>query len=118
MRLRADFWVQAFIRRCAAEGRPAVLRRRGAEEAGAILIVVDRLDGTCTLYGPAPQGELAQAQEEAGVERLWMRLHKTETLPVHEAEARLAREIKFDSDVWIVEVEDRQGKVLFDVVEG
>ena len=52
MRLRSDIWVSALLRRCASEGAFAVLRRRGAEEAGAIFILIDRLDGTLALYGP------------------------------------------------------------------
>ena len=55
MRLKSAIWVAAYMRRCHVEGAFAVLRRRGAEEAGAIFIKVDRLDGTADLYGPAPQ---------------------------------------------------------------
>lgn len=90
-------------------------RRRGAAEAGAIFVLIDRLDGSCALYGPAPQSEVPEAQAAQGVERLWSRLHKVDWLSPPEAEVRLARELRFDPDLWIVEVEDRQGRVLFDV---
>jgi hypothetical protein len=33
-----------------------------------------------------------------------------------DAEAYLARQIKFDSDIWIVEVEDRAGRSFLDTV--
>ena len=49
MRLRSDIWVSAYLRRCAAQGVVAVLRRRGAAEAGAIFVKLDRLDGTAAL---------------------------------------------------------------------
>lgn len=104
-RLRSDFWVSAYLRRCAAAGVDAVLRRRGAAEAGAILIVVDRLDGTAVLLGPAPQTDVGEAGE-----RRFTPLHKTEVLDAAEVEARLAREISFDTDLWIVAVEDRSGR--------
>jgi hypothetical protein len=65
-RLRADIWVAAYLRRCAVEGAVATLRRRGAAEAGAIFVKIDRLDGRAALYAPAPQSEVA----ERGVERL------------------------------------------------
>ena len=110
-RLRSDFWVAAFIRRCNGAGADAVLQRRGAAEAGAIFVTVDRLDGTLALYGPAPQSELG----EAGVERRFARLHKGETIGADEAQARLARQAAFDPDLWIVAVEDRAGRVLFDL---
>src|SRR5579863_4431246 len=74
MRLRADIWVSAYLRRCAVEGAVATLRRRGAAEAGAIFVKIDRLDRSAALFAPAPQSELASH----GVERLWARAHKDE----------------------------------------
>jgi secondary thiamine-phosphate synthase enzyme len=50
MRLKSAIWAAAYIRRCQVEGAFAVLRKRGAEEAGAIFIKVDRLDGTVMLF--------------------------------------------------------------------
>ena len=115
MRLRSDIWVSAFIRRCASEGIIAVQRRRGAAEAGAIFILIDRLDNSCALYGPAPQSELTETEAAQGVERRWSRLHKADWIAPLDAEARLAREMRFDADMWVVEIEDRKGRVLFDV---
>ena len=104
-RLRTDFWVSAYLRRCGVEGVVAVLRRRGAAESGAVMIKIDRLDGTAILLGPAPQGD-------AGIdgERRFVPVHRDDHLDGPAAEARLAREIKFDSDLWIIEVEDRAGR--------
>ena len=42
-------WVAAYIRRCNLEGAFVALRRRGAEEAGAIFVKINRLDGTAEL---------------------------------------------------------------------
>jgi hypothetical protein len=113
MRLRSDIFVSAYIRRCGLEGAPAVLRRRGAAEAGAIFVKIDRLDGTCTLYGPAQQTATA---DEPGVDRLFVRQHDAEAVPIPDAEDKLAREIRFDSDIWIVEVDDRGGHPRLDLV--
>jgi hypothetical protein len=114
MRLRADIWVAAYIRRCEIEGAYAVLRRRGAAEAGAIFVKLDRLDGRAALYAPAPQSELAESAEQ-GVERLWRRAHVQEWVEPAEAERRLQREISFDADLWIIEVEDRGGLPRLDL---
>ena len=111
MRLRADIWVSAYLRRCAVEGAVATLRRRGAAEAGAIFVKIDRLDRSAALFAPAPQSELASH----GVERLWARAHKDEWVDEAEVEKRLTREIAFDPDLWIVEVEDRQGRHWLDL---
>ena len=58
MRLKSALWVAAYLRRCQVEGAFAVVRRRGAEEAGAIFVRISRLDGTSDLFGPAPQSAL------------------------------------------------------------
>jgi hypothetical protein len=107
-RLRSDFWVSAYIRRCDVEGVEAVLRKRGAAEAGALFVKVDRLDGTASLYGPAPQVFL----DDSG-ERLFSAvLMNTTPLDVEE---RMARELKFDPDLWLVEVDDRAGRHFLDL---
>ena len=104
MRLRSDIWVAAYLRRCGVEGASAVLRRRGAADAGAILVKVDHLNGRATLYEPAPQSVAAAA--EPGVERLFARAHSEPSINSAAAEERLNREIAFDPDLWIVEVEN------------
>ena len=99
MRLKSGIWVSAY------------LRRRGAEEAGAIFIKIARLDGTAELYGPAPQ---AAFEESRPADRVFSPCFKQQPVPEAEAEAYLVREIRFDSDVWIVEVEDRAGRHMLD----
>lgn len=105
MRLRSEFWVKAYIRRCAGEGASAVVARHGDDDAGAIFIKIDRLDGTCLLLGPAPAGF-------TGVEsdRRWVMSLSSESVTEADAESFLRREAEFDPDLWLVEVEDRQGR--------
>ncbi len=112
MRLRSDLWVAAYLRRCGAEGQSAVLRRRGAPEAGAIFVKVDGLDGRSALYAPGPQ---SMVELEPGVERMFIRAHKPEWIESGEADRRLEREAAFDPDLWVVEVEDRDGRVWLDL---
>jgi hypothetical protein len=104
VRLRSDIWVAAYLRRCGVEGASAVLRRRGAAEAGAIFVKVDHRDGRATLYEPAPQSLAGAAP--LGVERLFARAHESPSIDSNVAEERLRREIAFDPDLWIVEVEN------------
>jgi hypothetical protein len=113
LRLRSDIWVAAYIRRCGVDGASAVLRRRGAAEAGAIFVKVDRLDGRGALYGPAPQSLAANL--DPGVERLFKRVHELEWTNSDALDERLDREIRFDPDLWIVEVEDREGRIRIDL---
>ena len=103
-RLRSDFWVSAHLRRCAVEGVDAVLRRRGAAEAGAVFVKVDRLDGTASLYGPAPQSLVDDWESD----RLFSAI--LTDVAALEVEERLKREARFDPDYWLIELEDRAGR--------
>jgi hypothetical protein len=109
-RLRSDIFVAAYIRRRNGENAFAVMRRKGAAEAGAIFVCIDRLDGAVDLYGPAPQA----AFDEAGPERLFQRLTKSGATPA-DVSARLAKETRFDPDAWIIDVEDRTGEHRLDL---
>ena len=113
MRLKSGIWVAAYIRRCQIEGAQAVLRRRGAEEAGAVFIKVARLDGTAEVFGPAPQTAFDEARP---ADRAFIRALKATPAPEADTEAYFARQIKFDPDIWIVEVEDRAGRNFLDAV--
>ncbi|MGL4439658.1 MAG: DUF1491 family protein [Bosea sp. (in: a-proteobacteria)] len=101
-RLRSDFWVSAYLRQRASAGVVAVLRRRGAAEAGAVFIKVDRLDGAARLYAPAPPD-----LDASGHERRFELVLESDPLAI---EDRITRELRFDSDLWLVEVEDRTGE--------
>ena len=113
MRLKSAIWVSAYIRRCQVEGAFAAVRRRGAEEAGAVFVKVNRLDGTAQLFGPAPQSAFDEAHP---ADRAFTNSIKDDIVSETTVEAFLAREVRFDPDVWIVEVEDRAGRHFLDQV--
>jgi hypothetical protein len=113
MRLKSAIWVAAYIRRCGVEGLFAAVRRRGAEEAGAIFVKLNRLDGTAELFGPAPQAVFEEARPS---DRAFTRSLGEIPVPEAKVEERLTREIRFDPDAWIVEVEDKQGRHFLDNV--
>jgi hypothetical protein len=111
MRLKSSIWVAAYLRRCQSAGVFGAVRRRGAEEAGAVFVKVASLDGKAMLYAPAPQ---TVYDDSRPIERIFT---PTSPQPVPEAsvEERLVREIRFDPDAWIVETEDRAGRHFLDV---
>ncbi|QWW68799.1 DUF1491 family protein [Rhizobium sp. WYJ-E13] len=101
MRLRADIYVSALVRRVFSAGGFAAVEKKGAEEAGAIFIRQRFRDGLETLYAPAPQSFFDE--ESSGGDRLFeVRLERAEPDKVREM---LDRERKFDPDLWIVELE-------------
>jgi hypothetical protein len=101
--LKTEIWVQAFMRRCAAQGLYGAVISRGAAEAGALYVIVNHLDGTCHLFGPAP----GPAFDDEG-NRRWIE-EVTGPIAESEASAVLARRRKSDPDCWVIEIEDRKG---------
>jgi len=103
-RLKAGIFVRALIRRAEVAGAAAFVVRKGAEDAGAVILTVSRLDGTCLLLNQARNGK---------GELVWARALGDWS---DEARARtwLDKQIRFDPDLWIVEIEDREGRAFVD----
>src|SRR5438105_11815162 len=113
MRLKSSIWVAAYLRRCQTEGIFGAVRRRGAEEAGAVFVKVAHLDGNAMLYGPAPQ---TVYDESRPAERLFAPA-SPQPVPEQSVEERLTKEIRFDPDAWIVETEDRAGRHFLELAK-
>jgi len=105
MRLKSEIWVQAYLRRCQLENVPAMLVRRGDRDAGAIFIKICILDGRVKLLAPAPAG-----LDRADSERRWNVCFEGETVAEQEADLTISRQAEFDPDLWLIEIEDRQGR--------
>lgn len=105
MRIKSAIWVKGYVRRCAVAGVAAVVVRHGDDDAGAVFIRINRLDGTSLLFGPAPAG-----LDDASAGRQWVAVTPTGGNSDAAIDAYLAREAEFDSDLWIVESEDRAGR--------
>lgn len=114
MRLKAELWVKAYIRRVNSAGAMAMVVARGDADAGAIYVKVSRGgaawrdDRTAALFGPAPAG-----LDEVDLDRRWVCVHRDDT-PEETVEATLTRQRQFDSDIWIIEVEDRDNRHFLD----
>lgn len=100
--LRADLWASAFVRRHNDLGNMCVVVRRGDPVAGQIWVELDHLDGTASLYAPAPT---VLYEAESSADRLFeARLERASTQKVAD---RLAQEARFDPDFWHIAVEVR-----------
>src|SRR5262249_32951210 len=106
MRVTSSLWVAAYVRRCAAEGAPAMVVHHGDDTAGAIFIKINTLDGVVELFGPAPAG-----LDAAKLDRVWVSVAKGAESTVDDY---IARQLRFDADLWVIEVEDRQGRHFLD----
>lgn len=103
-RLKAGIFVRATIRRAEAAGASAFVARKGSEEAGAVIIRVSRLDGTAQLL----------SQARAGDGQLVWQQPLGPSVPEARANDWCAKQVTFDPDLWIVEIEDRQGRAFVD----
>lgn len=108
MLLSTDIWAGALIRRAEQGGAFAVVVRKGDPRAGAVLLkVLDRRNGTARLYSEATRGD---------GERVWMQPVNSQAEP--DLDAYLERAIRIDPDIWIVEIEDAEGRhFLVETVE-
>jgi len=113
MRLKSSIWVAAYLRRCQTEGVFGAVSRKGAEEAGAVFVKVALMDGSAMLYAPAPQ---TVYDDSRPAERLFVPT-APQPLPEPSVDERLAKELRFDPDAWIVETEDRAGRHFLDLAK-
>ena len=100
MILPTDLWVQALIRRAHMAGGYATVVRRGDARAGAVLVkAFDTRERTARLYAEAFRGD---------GERVWM--EPLATTAEADLDAYVQRAVGRDPDLWVVEVEDPQGR--------
>ena len=103
MRLTADIWVSAYLARLRALAIPAFVVNRGDATAGAVLVKLNTLDGQACCY--------QRSFDLMTGDRKWVVLIDGEEAAV---DASVAKQRSFDPDLWVIEVEDRQGRHLLD----
>ena len=100
MRVTTEFWVSALTRRVFGGGDYAAILKRGATEAGAVFILSRDRKGSIVLLGPAPQTSYGEGRPD---DRFFSILYEGEDADL--PQVRLEKEKRFDSDIWIVEIE-------------
>ncbi len=102
-RLASGIWVSAYLRRLDLAGIPGFVVARGDATAGAVLVKVALMQGQARLYERGfdlATGEVLWRLRAEGVEG--------------EIDTMIARDRMRDRDLWVIEVEDRQGRCLLD----
>ena len=100
-RIKTAIWAAALIRRAEVNGASAFVAKKGDPESGAVLVKVSLLNGTARVWSAA-YGDEGQ--------RRWVKATGAEVVADAVAEDYIARARKRDADLWVVEVEDRQGR--------
>ncbi|MQQ08675.1 DUF1491 family protein [Epibacterium sp. SM1979] len=102
-RLTAEFWVQAYLARLRFQDIPAFVTAHGDDTAGAVLVKLNTLDGDAQAFH--------RTYDLMSGARTWDQLASG---PEGEVDASIRRQQAFDPDLWVIEVEDRQGRHLLD----
>ena len=102
-RLTARFWVDAYLARLRFQDIPAFVVSHGDDTAGAVLIKLNTLDGQATAF--------QRSFDLMTGDRKWMELSSG---PEADVDASITKQRSFDSDLWVIEVEDRAGRHLLE----
>ena len=101
-RVTTKFWIDAYRKRLDLSGIMAFVTSIGDETAGAVLVKLNSLDG---------QARLFQRSYDADFNRVWTEMDAGEEGVIDEI---LKRAKSNDPDLWVIEVEDREGRHLLD----
>ena len=102
-RLTAEFWVHAYLARLRFQEIPAFVVAHGDDTAGAVLVKLNTLDGQAIAY--------QRSFDLMSGARAWVVLAEGDE---REVDAVLARQRSSDPDLWVIEVESRDGTTLLD----
>lgn len=103
IRLATDVWVSAYLTRLRLYDIPAFVVAKGDKTAGAVLIKLSKLDGQATVF--------QRGFDLTTGDRAWSVLT---TGPEVGVDQSINKQRGFDPDLWVIEVEDRQGRHLLD----
>ncbi len=102
-RLTSRVWIDAYLRRLSLHNIPAYVTYKGDPTAGVVMVKLATLDGNATCY--------QRSYDLSTGERAWVVLSEGAEA---EVDAAIERQRGFDRDLWVIEVEDREGRHLLD----
>ena len=102
-RLTSSFWVQAYIKKLNLLGVPAFVVSHGDDTAGAIIVKVNKLNGDAGLF-----------ERSFSLDKNLNQWSKFESGDEKELDELLSRQLSRDRDLWIVEIESREGDPFLD----
>ena len=102
-RLTSELWVRAYLKRLELAHIPAYLAARGQPDAGSVMVKCATLDGQAKLW--------QRSFDLATGARKWVPLTEG---PEPEVDASIRKQRSFDPDLWVIEIESRDGTTLLD----
>ncbi|MEM9277757.1 MAG: DUF1491 family protein [Pseudomonadota bacterium] len=110
MRVTSVIWLAVFMRKEASRGAYVTVAKKGAQQAGAIFVLHNHLDGTFDIYGPAPQSMFEANQSERQFELIHQKVQQDT------ADQYFEKQKSFDPDLWIIETESGSGEISLEVM--
>ncbi|MFA5040590.1 MAG: DUF1491 family protein [Bdellovibrionales bacterium] len=101
--LPTAFYVSAVIREAAQEGVSVIVVHKGDAQSGTMILKINLLNGTSRVLIEARDGE----------NRVWIPATSTDPMTDAAAEAYLSKQTAIDPDVWLIEIEDKRGRLWF-----
>ncbi len=102
-RLTSGFWVSAYLNRLRLAMIPAYVTAKGDATAGAVIVKVATLDGRARAF--------QRSFDLMADHRVWVVLAEGAEA---EVDAALNRQKARDRDLWVIELEDKQGRTLLE----
>lgn len=102
-RLTTRVWIDAYLRRLGLQNIPAYITSKGDPTAGVVMVKLATLDGQARCF--------QRSWDLESGERMWMVLAEG---PEADVDASIEKQRGFDPDLWVIEVEDRDGRHLLD----
>jgi hypothetical protein len=103
MRLTTRFWIDAYLTRLRLANIPAFVVAHGDDTAGTVMVKLALLNGQARAY--------ERGFDLASDSRIWrMVLDAAEG----QVDDMITRARTRDRDLWVIEVEDRQGRTLLE----
>jgi hypothetical protein len=102
--LSSEFTINAVRRAAEQSNVPITIVRRGDTTHGAMIVKINRLDGTAEVL----------IQSRMGDDIVWMKARPGAAMTDAEADIYIQDQGDMDPDAWLIEIEDKQGRVWFE----
>lgn len=99
-RLKTSLWVDAHVRTCFGLDMPTFVVHKGDAERGGVILKINKFASGVSLY--------EQTLDFDG-NKMWRHLGDFEQSEERDADGVLMKKRGFDSDLWVLEIEDAKG---------
>ncbi|MBL8638915.1 MAG: DUF1491 family protein [Alphaproteobacteria bacterium] len=106
MSLPLSLWIEAHLRRLNQTGQAYYILHKGAYDGAAVLLKINLLNGT---------SKLLTLMRVDGDQLVWSPVLRDEIMDESPISDYVTRAMHRDPDVWVVEIEDRDGRNPFDL---